>query len=106
MNNIILFKADEIIQDEKKESKETEPEETGATILTSEESNNNGHKYSDEIYEELKDYMYGPIPGYGVTSDYVETSLEEIIEDIDARPKYEVFKELCNYHGIAPSTVE
>lgn len=90
----------------KKESKETEPEETGATILTSEESNNNGHKYSDEIYEELKDYMYGPIPGYGVTSDYVETSLEEIIEDIDARPKYEVFKELCNYHGIAPSTVE
>ena len=32
--------------------------------------------------------MYGPIPGYGVTSDYVETSLEEIIEDIDARPKY------------------
>lgn len=106
MNNIILFKADEIIQDGKKESKETEPEETGATILTSEESNNNGHKYSDEIYEELKDYMYGPIPGYGVTSDYVETSLEEIIEDIDARPKYEVFKELCNYHGIAPSTVE
>lgn len=106
MNNIILFKADEIIQDEKKESKETEPEETGATILTSEESNNNGHKYSDEIYEELKDYMYGPIPGYGVTSGYVETSLEEIIEDIDARPKYEVFKELCNYHGIAPSTVE
>lgn len=106
MNNIILFKADKIIQDEKKESKETEPEETGATILTSEESNNNGHKYSDEIYEELKDYMYGPIPGYGVTSDYVETSLEEIIEDIDARPKYEVFKELCNYHGIAPSTVE
>lgn len=106
MNNIILFKADEIIQDEKKESKETEPEETGATILTSEESNNNGHKYSDEIYEELKDYMYGPIPGYGVTSDYVETSLEEIIEDIDARPKYEVFKELCNYHGITPSTVE
>lgn len=106
MNNIILFKANEIIQDEKKESKETEPEETGATILTSEESNNNGHKYSDEIYEELKDYMYGPIPGYGVTSDYVETSLEEIIEDIDARPKYEVFKELCNYHGIAPSTVE
>lgn len=106
MNNIILFKADEIIQDEKKESKETEPEETGATILTSEESNNNGHKYSDEIYEELKDYMYGPILGYGVTSDYVETSLEEIIEDIDARPKYEVFKELCNYHGIAPSTVE
>jgi hypothetical protein len=106
MNNIILFKADEIIQDEKKESKETEPEGTGATILTSEESNNNGHKYSDEIYEELKDYMYGPIPGYGVTSDYVETSLEEIIEDIDARPKYEVFKELCNYHGIAPSTVE
>ena len=106
MNNIILFKADEIIQDEKKESKETEPEETGATILTSEKSNNNGHKYSDEIYEELKDYMYGPIPGYGVTSDYVETSLEEIIEDIDARPKYEVFKELCNYHGIAPSTVE
>lgn len=106
MNNIILFKADEIIQDEKKESKETEPEETGATMLISEESNNNGHKYSDEIYEELKDYMYGPIPGYGVTSDYVETSLEEIIEDIDARPKYEVFKELCNYHGIAPSTVE
>jgi hypothetical protein len=106
MNNIILFKADEIIQDEKKESKETEPEETGVTILTSEESNNNGHKYSDEIYEELKDYMYGPIPGYGVTSDYVETSLEKIIEDIDARPKYEVFKELCNYHGIAPSTVE
>ena len=106
MNNIILFKADEIIQDEKKESKETEPEETGATILTSKESNNNGHKYSDEIYEELKDYMYGPIPGYGVTSDYVGTSLEEIIEDIDARPKYEVFKELCNYHGIAPSTVE
>lgn len=105
MNNIILFKADEIIR-QKKESKETEPEETGATILTSEESNNNGHKYSDEIYEELKDYMYGPIPGYGVTSDYVETSLEEIIEDIDARPKYEVFKELCNYHGIAPSTVE
>lgn len=106
MNNIILFKADEIIQDEKKESKETEPEETGATILTSEESNNNGHKYSDEIYEELKDYMYGPIPGYGVTSDYAETSLEEIIEDIDTRPKYEVFKELCNYYGIAPSTVE
>lgn len=105
MNNIILFKADEIIR-RKKESKETEPEETGATILTSEESNNNGHKYSDEIYEELKDYMYGPILGYGVTSDYVETSLEEIIEDIDARPKYEVFKELCNYHGIAPSTVE
>lgn len=105
MNNIVLFKADEIIR-RKKESKETEPEETGATILTSEESNNNGHKYSDEIYEELKDYMYGPIPGYGVTSDYVETSLEEIIEDIDARPKYEVFKELCNYHGIAPSTVE
>ena len=106
MNNIILFKADEIIQDEKKESKETEPEETGATILTSKESNNNGHKYRDEMYEELKDYMYGPIPGYGVTSDYVGTSLEEIIEDIDARPKYEVFKELCNYHGIAPSTVE
>ena len=105
MNNIILFKADEIIG-RKKESKETEPEETGATILTSKESNNNGHKYSDEIYEELKDYMYGPIPGYGVTSDYVGTSLEEIIEDIDARPKYEVFKELCNYHGIAPSTVE
>lgn len=100
MNNIIQFKVDKL------ENKEAESKEAGATILTSEESNNNGHKYSDEIYEELKDYMYGPIPGYGVTSDYVETSLEEIIEDIDARPKYEVFKELCNYHGIAPSTVE
>lgn len=100
MNNIIQFKVDKL------ENKEAESKEAGTTILTSEESNNNGHKYSDEIYEELKDYMYGPIPGYGVTSDYVETSLEEIIEDIDARPKYEVFKELCNYHGIAPSTVE
>ena len=100
MNNIIQFKVDKL------ENKEAESKEAGTTLLTSEESNNNGHKYSDEIYEELKDYMYGPIPGYGVTSDYVETSLEEIIEDIDARPKYEVFKELCNYHGIAPSTVE
>lgn len=100
MNNIIQFKVDKL------ENKEAESKEAGTTILTSEESNNNGHKYSDEIYEELKDYMYGPIPGYGVTFDYVETSLEEIIEDIDARPKYEVFKELCNYHGIAPSTVE
>lgn len=49
MNNIILFKADEIIR-RKKESKETEPEETGATILTSEESNNNGHKRAKRLY--------------------------------------------------------
>ena len=43
---------------------------------------------------------------YGCATNYAETSLGEVIEDIDARPKYEVFKELCNYHGIAPSTVE
>lgn len=98
MNNIIQFKADEIMQndEEKTESDKSEPTE----------SNNDVHKYDAKIYEELRDYMYGPILGYGVTSDYAETSLEEAIENIDASPKHEIFKNLCNYHGIAPSTVE
>ncbi len=96
MCNVVQFKASEIMHDEEKKSDKSDP----AVV------NNNIHKYNDEIYKELRDYMYGPIPGYGINSDHIETSLEEIIEDIDARPKYEVFKELCNYHGIAPSTVE
>ena len=99
MNNIIQFKVD------KHENKEAESKEAGTTILTSEESNNNAHKYSDEVYKELKS-MYEPLPMYGCAPNYAETSLGEVIEDIDTRPKYDVFKELCNYHGIAPSTVE
>lgn len=99
MNNIIQFKVDKL------ENKEAESKEAGTTILTSEESNNNAHKYSDEVYKELKS-MYEPLPMYSCSPSHVETSLEEVIEDIDTRPKYDVFKELCNYHGIAPSTVE
>lgn len=98
MCDIIQFKVNEIMQNDEEKTKSDKSD--------SAELNKNVHKYDAEIYEELRDYMYGPIPGYGSSSNHVETSLEEIIEDIDARPKYEVFKELCNYHGIAPSTVE
>ena len=98
MNNIIQFKVNEIMQNDE--------EKTKSDKLDSAELNKNVHKYDAEIYEELRDYMYGPIPGYGSSSDHVETSLEEIIKDIDASPKHEIFKNLCNYHGIAPSTVE
>lgn len=89
MNNIIQFKVDKL------ENKEAE----------SEESNNNAHKYSDEVYKELKS-MYEPLPMYSCSLSHVETSLEEVIKDIDASPKHEIFKNLCNCHGIAPSTVE
>ena len=106
MNNIIQFKANEIMQDEEDKSEETAPEENKTAILTSDEPNNNSHKYDDEIYEELKDYMYGSLPGYGFNPNYVGIPLEEAIKDIDARPKHEIFKNLCHYHGIAPSTVE
>lgn len=99
MNNIIQFKVDKL------ENKEAESKETGTTILTSEESNNNAHKYSDEVYKELKS-MYEPLPMYSCSLSHVETSLEEAIKDIDASPKHEIFKNLCNCHGIAPSTVE
>lgn len=95
MNNIILFKASEIIGD-----KEKELDKSDSAGL-----NDDIHKYSDEVYKELKS-IYEPLPMYGCATNYAETSLGEVIEDIDARPKYEVFKELCNYHGIAPSTVE
>lgn len=85
MCDIVQFKISEIMYDEKQD--------------------NSTHKYNDEVYKELKN-MYEPLPMYGCSPNHAETSLEEVIEDIDARPKYEVFKELCNYHGIAPSTVE
>lgn len=98
MNNIIQFKVNEIMQNDEEKTKSDKSD--------SAELNKNVHKYDAEIYEELRDYMYGPIPGYGSSSDHVETSLEEIIKDIDASPKHEIFKNLCNYHGIAPSTVE
>lgn len=98
MCDIIQFKVNEIMQNDEEKTKSDKSD--------SAELNKNVHKYDAEIYEELRDYMYGPIPGYGSSSDHVETSLEEVIEDIDTRPKYDVFKELCNYHGIAPSTVE
>lgn len=99
MNNIIQFKVDKL------ENKEAESKEAGTTISTSEESNNNAHKYSDEVYKELKS-MYEPLPMYSCSLSHVETSLEEAIKDIDASPKHEIFKNLCNCHGIAPSTVE
>lgn len=73
--------------------------------VNKEESNNNAHKYSDEVYKELKS-MYEPLPMYSCSLSHVETSLEEVIKDIDASPKHEIFKNLCNCHGIAPSTVE
>ena len=98
MCDIIQFKVNEIIQNDEEKTKSDKSD--------SAELNKNVHKYDAEIYEELRDYMYGPIPGYGSSSDHVETSLEEIIKDIDASPKHEIFKNLCNYHGIAPSTVE
>ena len=98
MNNIIQFKVNEIMQNDEEKTKSDKSD--------SAELNKNVHKYDAEIYEELRDYMYGPIPRYGSSSDHVETSLEEIIKDIDASPKHEIFKNLCNYHGIAPSTVE
>lgn len=98
MCDIIQFKVNEIMQNDEEKTKSDKSD--------SAELNKNVHKYDAEIYEELRDYMYGPIPGYGSSSDHVETSLGEVIEDIDTRPKYDVFKELCNYHGIAPSTVE
>lgn len=98
MCNIIQFKVNEIMQNDEEKTKSDKSD--------SAELNKNVHKYDAEIYEELRDYMYGPIPGYGSSSDHVETSLEEIIKDIDASPKHEIFKNLCNYHGIAPSTVE
>ena len=59
----------------------------------------------DEVYKELKS-MYEPLPMYSCSLSHVETSLEEVIKDIDASPKHEIFKNLCNCHGIAPSTVE
>lgn len=95
MCNVIQFKASEIIGD-----KEKELDKSDSAGL-----NDDIHKYSDEVYKELKS-IYEPLPMYGCATNYAETSLGEVIEDIDARPKYEVFKELCNYHGIAPSTVE
>lgn len=98
MCNIIQFKVNEIMQNDEEKTKSDKSD--------SAELNKNVHKYDAEIYEELRDYMYGSIPGYGSSSDHVETSLEEIIKDIDASPKHEIFKNLCNYHGIAPSTVE
>lgn len=98
MCDIIQFKVNEIMQNDEEKTKSDKSD--------SAELNKNVHKYDAEIYEELRDYMYGPIPGYGSSSDHVETSLEEIIKDIDASPKHEIFKNLCNYHGIAPSTVE
>lgn len=98
MCNIIQFKVNEIMQNDEEKTKSDKSD--------SAELNKNVHKYDAEIYEELRDYMYGPIPGYGSSSNHVETSLEEIIKDIDASPKHEIFKNLCNYHGIAPSTVE
>lgn len=98
MCNVVQFKVNEIMQNDEEKTKSDKSD--------SAELNKNVHKYDTEIYEELRDYMYGPIPGYGSSSDHVETSLEEIIKDIDASPKHEIFKNLCNYHGIAPSTVE
>lgn len=98
MCDIIQFKVNEIMQNDEEKTKSDKSD--------SAELNKNVHKYDAEIYEELRDYIYGPIPGYGSSSDHVETSLEEIIKDIDASPKHEIFKNLCNYHGIAPSTVE
>lgn len=98
MCDIIQFKVNKIMQNDEEKTKSDKSD--------SAELNKNVHKYDAEIYEELRDYMYGPIPGYGSSSDHVETSLEEIIKDIDASPKHEIFKNLCNYHGIAPSTVE
>ncbi len=98
MCDIIQFKVNEIMQNDEEKTKSDKSD--------SAELNKNVHKYDAEIYEELRDYMYRPIPGYGSSSDHVETSLEEIIKDIDASPKHEIFKNLCNYHGIAPSTVE
>ncbi len=98
MCDIIQFKVNEIMQNDEEKTKSDKSD--------SAELNKNVHKYDAEIYEELRDYMYGPIPGYGSSSNHVETSLEEIIKDIDASPKHEIFKNLCNYHGIAPSTVE
>lgn len=98
MCDIIQFKVNEIMQNDEEKTKSDKSD--------SAKLNKNVHKYDAEIYEELRDYMYGPIPGYGSSSDHVETSLEEIIKDIDASPKHEIFKNLCNYHGIAPSTVE
>ena len=98
MCDIIQFKVNEIMQNDEEKTKSDKSD--------SAELNKNVHKYDAEIYEELRDYMYGPILGYGSSSDHVETSLEEIIKDIDASPKHEIFKNLCNYHGIAPSTVE
>lgn len=98
MCNVVQFKVNEIMQNDEEKTKSDKSD--------SAELNKNVHKYDTEIYEELRDYMYGSIPGYGSSSDHVETSLEEIIKDIDASPKHEIFKNLCNYHGIAPSTVE
>ena len=98
MCDIIQFKVNEIMQNDEEKTKSDKSD--------SAELNKNVHKYDAEIYEELRDYMYGPIPGYGSSSDHVETSLEEIIKDIDASPKHEICKNLFNYHGIAPSTVE
>lgn len=98
MCDIIQFKVNEIMQNDEEKTKSDKSD--------SAELNKNVHKYDAEIYEELRDYMYGPIPGYGSSSDHVETSLEEVIKDIDASPKHEIFKNLCNCHGIAPSTVE
>lgn len=105
MCDIIQFKASEICRATIKNVKKLDPNES-VTTVSEEKSNNNDHKYDDEIYEELKDYMYGPLPEYGFNPDHVETSLEEAIKDIDSRPKHEIFKNLCNCHGIAPSTVE
>lgn len=98
MCDVVQFKVNEIMQNDEEKTKSDKSD--------SAELNKNVHKYDTEIYEELRDYMYGSIPGYGSSSDHVETSLEEIIKDIDASPKHEIFKNLCNYHGIAPSTVE
>lgn len=98
MCNVVQFKVNEIMQNDEEKTKSDKSD--------SAELNKNVHKYDAEIYEELRDYMYGSIPGYGSSSDHVETSLEEIIKDIDASPKHEIFKNLCNCHGIAPSTVE
>ena len=95
MCNVIQFKASEIIG-----YKEKELDKSDSAGL-----NDDIHKYSDEVYKELKS-IYEPLPMYGCAPNYAETSLGEVIEDIDTRPKYDVFKELCNYHGIAPSTVE
>lgn len=98
MCNVVQFKVNEIMQNDEEKTKSDKSD--------SAELNKNVHKYDAEIYEELRDYMYGSIPGYGSSSDHVETSLEEVIKDIDASPKHEIFKNLCNCHGIAPSTVE